>query len=392
MCFAVMEHKRTYGFRNFINDLHLWLGIGSGIIIFLICLSGSLLAFEKEIRQLFTERVELQNTGGPPLSLSQLETAIERTGRGNLRSIYIPVEADRFYEAKIKSFRGQAGGKNFLLNPYTAELIVPPPSAADNFMSFMLRLHRWLLLDSSVGRPIVGVATIIFLLLSFSGLVLWFPKKWKWICFKPALTIKTNAHWKRINHDLHNTLGFYALPIVLIMALTGLCWSFDSYRQAAGDLLGAPIFDRGRSERPVNIAFSRPVGIQKVYEIAQEEFPQKGEIEIMLPSRGKPVYSIRNFNPSTFAPTMADELLLASSGKIISKKIFSDRPLNVQIATLIKPIHTGHVFGIFSKFLYLLACLVATSLPVTGTLIWLNKLNKNRKRTSQQDKGLEKVN
>ena len=41
-----------------------------------------------------------------------------------------------------------------------------------------------------------------------------------------------------------------------------------------------------------------------------------------------------------------------------------------------KAIHTGEVFGTFSKPLYFIACLLATSLPVTGIIIWLNKRNK----------------
>jgi len=52
----------------------------------------------------------------------------------------------------------------------------------------------------------------------------------------------------------------------------------------------------------------------------------------------------------------------------------------VQIASLIKPIHTGQIFGTFSKIIYFIACLIATSLPITGTIIWLNKLKKKRKR------------
>lgn len=373
-----MEHKKTYGFRNFINDVHLWLGIGSGIILFVICLSGSFLVFEKEIKSIFSEKIQLSGTDKPVKSLAQLKSEIEISGVRKLRSLSIPDEAGAFYEVRIKTSAGERGGTTFLLNPYTAEIIAPPASAADDFMFIMLRLHRWLLFDTSIGRPIVGFATIIFLFLSFSGLILWFPKKWKWKCIKPALTIKTNAHWKRINHDLHNTLGFYATPLIIVIALTGLCWSFEGYRETAGELLGAEIFGRGRGEKLQVAPPGRPVGIEKIFAVAQSQFPQKGEIEILFPTRRNPVYSIRKFGPSTFTPAMADQLIISSSGKLLSKDIFREKPFNEKIASLIKPIHTGHVFGTFSKILYFLVCLVATSLPVTGTIIWINKLKKKQ--------------
>ncbi|MGB7842362.1 MAG: PepSY-associated TM helix domain-containing protein [Salinimicrobium sp.] len=373
-----MEHKKKYQFRNFINDLHLWLGIGSGIILFLICLSGSILVFEKEIKGLFSEKIQLSGTDKPVKSLAQLKWEVETSGVGKLRSLIIPGEAGSFYEVQIKKSAGDRGGTTFFLNPYTAEIITPPASAADDFMFTILRLHRWLLFDTSIGRPIVGIATIIFLFLSFSGLILWFPKKWKWNCFKPALTIKTNAHWKRIIHDLHNTLGFYVAPFIIVIALTGLCWSFEGYRDTAEELLGAEIFARGRGQKPEVVPAGKPVRIETIFEIVRSQFPQKGEIEILFPTRRNPVYSIRKFGPSTFTPAMADRLILSSSGKLLSKDIFREKPLNEKIASLIKPIHTGHIFGTFSKVLYLLVCLVATSLPVTGTIIWINKLKKKQ--------------
>ena len=55
-----MKAKKGYSLRKFINDIHLWLGIGSGIIIFLVCLSGTILVFDKEIRAVFTEDIQFQ--------------------------------------------------------------------------------------------------------------------------------------------------------------------------------------------------------------------------------------------------------------------------------------------------------------------------------------------
>jgi len=59
---------------------------------------------------------------------------------------------------------------------------------------------------------------------------------------------------------------------------------------------------------------------------------------------------------------------------------FADKPLNVQIAQSIRSLHTGAIFGTFSKIIYFICCLIATSLPVTGILIWWNKWRKKRKR------------
>ena len=82
----------------------------------------------------------------------------------------------------------------------------------------------------------------------------------------------------------------------------------------------------------------------------------------------------------SWAPVTSDKLIIDVDGTVLKEEWFNDKPLNVQIASLIKPIHTGQIFGTFSKVIYFIACLIATSLPITGTIIWLNKLKKKRKR------------
>jgi uncharacterized iron-regulated membrane protein len=68
----------------------------------------------------------------------------------------------------------------------------------------------------------------------------------------------------------------------------------------------------------------------------------------------------------------------------LESKLFAELPLRQQIGRSIKALHTGEIFGQFSKFLWFLACAVATSLPITGTLIWWNK--RKKKTTRRQPK------
>ncbi|HSI75572.1 MAG TPA: PepSY-associated TM helix domain-containing protein, partial [Lunatimonas sp.] len=37
--------------RRWLNEIHLWMGIASGIIIFLVCLSGTIYTFKEEIQE-----------------------------------------------------------------------------------------------------------------------------------------------------------------------------------------------------------------------------------------------------------------------------------------------------------------------------------------------------
>ena len=371
-----MKKKKSYTFRKLMTDVHLWLGLGSGIIIFLVCFSGTMLVFEEEIKSIFAEELKI-SAQSDKLSIEELQEQMSK--EGTISSIAIPSAETEPYVFRIKTSPRDRRGSSFMVDPYSAKVLKPQKSSLDGFFGSMFRLHRWLLLDSKIGRPIVGVATIIFFFLSITGIIIWFPKKWKWKAFKPGLKIKFSAKWKRINHDLHNTLGFYSCIVLVVMILTGLCWSFGWYRDAGSMVLGTKIFgERGGAKINSKSEDLQVLKIGEIYDISNRELNYSGKTNITLPQDKKGVYQIRKYNDANWSPVTSDNLVLDRDGSVLKKELFKDKPLNVQIATLIKPIHTGAIFGKLSKIVYFLACLIATSLPVTGTIIWWNKFKKKK--------------
>ncbi|GAA4290788.1 PepSY-associated TM helix domain-containing protein [Aestuariibaculum suncheonense] len=374
-----MSKKRAYSFRTFINDIHLWMGIGSGIIIFLVCLSGTFLAFEHEIKEVFLESIEVKEQA-ERASVQHLVESLKASNSGFVTGVTIPSASNEPYKFLVKKDLKERRGSKVLVNPYTSEAYKVEKSGADAFLMVMFRLHRWLLLDINIGRPIVGVATIIFLILSISGLVLWFPKKMKWNQFKQGFKIKTKANWKRINHDLHNTLGFYSCIFILIMAITGLCWPFEGYKEGLGNLIGAKIFDRGSFEYHSEQVSETLISIDEAIAKANEVLNYNGELSVSFPDKRNNYYRFSKIADANWSPVTSDKLYLDTSGKVLNVEWFDDKPLNTKIASLIRPIHTGEIYGTCSKIIYFLACLIGTSLPVTGTIIWINKLKKKNKK------------
>lgn len=376
--------KKKYTLRKFINDVHLWLGIGSGIILFIICLTGTALTFEEEIKSLFSEEMIVS----PKEAVFPIETLTTKLAtEGEVTRVSISPEKVKPYEFSVKINKEDRHGTTFFVDQYNGTYTKSKPNVLDGFFMTMFKMHRWLLLDMSIGRPIVGIATIIFLILSVTGIVLWFPKKklkkLKWKHLKPGFKIAWRAKWKRVNHDLHITLGFYTAIFLVIMSLTGLFWSFEWYKDAGSAVLGTEVFG-GRGGGPKIDSKANPssntVNFAEVIKITESVLPFEGTTVFQIPADEKEVFSIRKYHNQDFLETAVDELKIDRDGTIISKEIFSEKPLNVQIASSIKAIHTGNIFGWFSKTIYFISCLIATSLPVTGVIIWLNKLKKKPKK------------
>ncbi|OKL41040.1 PepSY-associated TM helix domain-containing protein [Pontibacter flavimaris] len=391
---------KKYTLRNLFNDVHLWLGIASGLVLFVVCLTGTIYTFKEEVEELMAPEkytVEVP-ANAEPIATNALIAELEQELQGQVVSISIPGDKASSYSISVAPVaaagakKAEGGGRpaTYFVNPYTGQVVGTPESATAEFFTTVMKLHRWLLLGDSVGRVIVGAATIIFTFLVLTGLVLWFPVKRK--NWKQGLKIKTNAKWKRVNHDLHNTLGFYSSILLLIMALTGLCWSFEWYRDGLSSVMGAEVF-KGRKEKPMAIAAAASTATPEDYiQQANLLLPYAGDLRLSLPADDTTAVVIQKSQTGFFALAAADKVQLNKhNAEPLKVEKFADKPLNKQVVGLIKPLHLGNVYGTFSKILYFIACLVATSLPVTGTMIWINKLRKKSKPKKQARYGTAPV-
>src|SRR5690606_14429963 len=141
--------------------------------------------------------------------------------------------------AAAVGYSGMENGKRtfsvVFMNPYTAAFLKKQQTLGGDefdFFRFIIDGHRALWLPYPIGRPIVGIATLVFLVLLITGIVMWWPKKWKRAARNKSFKIRWNASFKRVNYDLHNVLGFYSLLLALALAITGLVYSFTWFEKA----------------------------------------------------------------------------------------------------------------------------------------------------------------
>jgi len=411
--------------RKLFNDIHLWSGLTCGLVVIAVCFSGTVYVFNTEITEWGAPhlyQVE-PDEGQQRMAADSLLKKVEATA-GKVTRVTVPAALDRTYEFTVQAEGGAGRGRGvtYFVNPYSGEIVgsSKDKNSAREFMSTMFSLHRWLLLDKietpiidglenrKLGSMITGWATILFTLGCLTGLVIWFPQKARH--WRQGLKIKWKAGWKRVNHDLHNTLAFYAVFFLLLMGLTGPQWSFTWYRTGLQKTLGtykeAPAAARqpgngnneARKGKGTAVAAVAMMPIDHYIKAADSLLPYSGNCSIALPAEPGAKTIITKTKTGFFAPAAGDRITIdPATGKTVKLEIFSDKPFNERIAGSIKAIHVGNVYGTFTKILYFLACLIATSLPITGTMIWINKMKKGSKRRikgakaamPQQDEALQ---
>ncbi|MBQ5888272.1 MAG: PepSY domain-containing protein [Bacteroidaceae bacterium] len=225
--------------RKFFRKLHLWVSVPFGVVITITCFTGALLMFEDEVTALCRDDVASVTPSGEPLPLDVL---VERVDTAlptdvDVTGFVVSDSSDEAYKVNLSKPKRSA----VYVNQYTGEI-----TGRDERLPFfqtVFRLHRWLM-DSKPGdgkvfwgKMIVGTSTLAFVVILITGLVIWWPRNRKMLKNRLHIVVKKGKN--RFWHDLHVAGGFYAMLLLLVMALTGLTWSFEWYRNGVYDMLGA---------------------------------------------------------------------------------------------------------------------------------------------------------
>ena len=227
--------------KKALRKIHLWLSVPTGIIITLVCFSGAMLVFEKEITEAIKpELYFVKEAKGEPIPMQELMERVEETLPDSVSISGVTVFADstRTYQVSLTKPRRAS----IYVNQYTGE--VTGRSERLPFFDTMFHLHRWLLGSSSgVGKLLTGICTLVLVFILITGILMWLTNRNKPL--KASLAIHVTKGWGRFWHDLHVAGGIYATIFLLAMALTGLTWSFSWYRTGFYACFGVESSEKG---------------------------------------------------------------------------------------------------------------------------------------------------
>ncbi|MEM7659589.1 MAG: PepSY-associated TM helix domain-containing protein [Bacteroidota bacterium] len=398
-----INKKRKLRFKPFIGTIHLWLGLVSGLVVFLVATSGAIMVFEKEIRFLtgtasYDRTVPFQHKAKAPPSQIFEKAIAELPEGGEYCYFYTGSKPNNvvvtWYYHPGREPEIPAGYREVLQHPYTAE-VIQNTLWEGGFWGFMVKFHTTLLLPYEIGHQVVGWSTVIFLFMLLTGLILWFPKNKKG--YRQRFSIKWGASKKRVTYDLHNVLGFYAMTVLLVIGLTGLVWSFETVREGIYTIASGG--EEMPSPAPPTSAWTQESALQSPAELgrmidslaslsqAQYESVYRMTVSYPLDSVGSISVGIMTEKGKNY--DRHDEFAYDRySGALLHSEKWADQNGGERIMHLNYPIHLGLIGGWPTKILAFLASLIAASLPITGFYIWWGrrrKKKKTRKRVSKSE-------
>ena len=420
-------------FKKTFFQIHWFLGITAGLILSLIGVTGAIYSYEQQILKWINQEsyvVQAQQQAKlSPVQLYQHFTAQDPTVQIN--SITIAKDPTASSTVNIAK-EGERRGYNMMVNPYTAQVL--PDIRGREFFQFIQQLHRTLTLGP-IGKQITGACTLMLIFFVLSGLYLRWPKKHslrQWLFVKPKLKGR-NFIW-----DLHAVVGTWVVIFYLILACTGLYWSYDWWRSGMFKVMGVeqpkPQMEEGgkrgggeannhRQNRDNHRAQGNPEQRQTAQgNLTAQDRAGNSELRNRSDRNEQPRATLsadqiqlaltqtwtgfnqqvgRNYSTLTInLPKKADGSIELSfvdpvaqherarnsatynyqTHKIEKLELYEDKKLNEKIMSSMLPVHRGSFFGPVYQFMAMLAALAMPLFFVTGWMLYL-KRRKQKKLT-----------
>lgn len=373
--------------KKLIGNIHLWLGLISGLFVFIIAITGSIYAFKEEIENAsqsyrFVEAQEKQFL--PPTHIIKIaENALPN------KHVHAVVYGGKKQSAKAIFYSETAKYYDFVyINPYSGKVLKIRDENA-SFFRFILNGHFYLWLPPEIGQPFVACTTLVFFVMLLSGIFLWWPRAKNGR--RQRFKIKWNARWRRKNYDLHSILGFYIFALAFVFAITGLVWGFQWFNKIYYSAIsGGKQFIEYQSPKSSYSAKTLPqAAIDRVWQKLLIESPSNSMIEIHTPEDSSSSIATNvNPNPATYWQTdfrYFDQYTLQELDVNHIWGRYNNLSKADKLLRMNYDIHVGSIWGLPGKILACLASLIIASLPITGFLIWYG-----RKKLSKTNNEIKK--
>lgn len=393
--------KKTKGvFKKYMLKIHLWLGLLSGIIVLIVSLLGAFFVFNEDISaylrkdMMFHGETDIVNKKPIPLrELKDLVNAQITNEEVTAEEVTIPLDPNRSYQFGL--FKADAEGWNYFdtylifktvyVNQYTGKVIAVDDILESPFF-FSMILHRSLLLKSSVGGTVVGVSTIIFVVMLVTGIILWWPKNKNMRKQRFWFRWKKVKGWRRKNYDVHNILGFYSSILALIVAITGIMYSFRItmswiYFLINGFSMHSPDYSHFKTIAPESMETTTTV--DRIADKVREHYPNAFSFGIDLEDHENADHHHDNmtirikdheFKYNDSHIMIFDE----HSGELLFNRPHNERLLADRATGATYDLHVGAFFGMPGKIIAFILSLICASLPITGFIIYWGRRNKKK--------------
>lgn len=395
--------------------LHRYAGLSMALFLFVVGLTGSLLAFNTELERVFAPQLFAKSEAGVPrldfATLADAAQAIVPEGRVINVSLTEPDQVRVDFLPRIDPATGRPyplGFDDFFLDPWTGKELGRRKNGdlsqgRINVMPFLYDVH-WRLAAGNFGQWILGIVAVIWTVDCFVGFYLTLPRGRGgfWQRWKYAWCVKWNASAYRVNFDLHRAGGLWVWAMLFIFAWSSVMMNIRPlYERAMSAIFvyetpekALMISARANDSPRLDWRAAQTVGERLIEEESRRAgFTVSEALGLGYdPELGAYFYDVRSsLDVFERSPKGGSTSVMFDGDTGALRYLWQPTGLHSgnTVESWLYALHMTRVFGrAYQVFVCLLGVLVAT-LSVTGVYIWWKKRNgRIRAATSIEPKAL----
>jgi uncharacterized iron-regulated membrane protein len=351
--------------------VHSFTGVITGMMLFVICFSGSWAVVSQELDWLVNPALRV-TPGETRASWGELAAVVEKAYPGaELLWLEAPRHAAATATALIDA--AEAGLTQVHLNPYTAE--VTGQSSFVDFQRFLRNFHMSLFQLGGVGLYLVCAFSITLWLSLISALS--FYRRW-W-----TRGFRFRGGGRALLSETHKLVGLWSLWFLALMALTGTWYLIEAARLDLGDgkfshagIGGSAVH---RVPEPQTPAIGPPLPMDRLIALIRAARP---ELDIRLVGPGL------SHAGALYVEGDAGHLLVrnranfvhidTASGEILYRQDATALPAYWRWSETADPLHFGDFGGLWSKLIWFVFGLLLSGLVFSGTWLHARRLAASR--------------
>jgi uncharacterized iron-regulated membrane protein len=392
--------------RTVLFWFHLAAGITAGGVVLIMSATGVALTYEKQVLE-WADRGAWSappSSGAARLSPETLLARVRET-QPEAAPTTLTLHADAAAPATVT----MAGQRALLVDPYTGDVIGPPPSRLRSFFRAMTSWHRWLAAGGegrATGKAITGAANLAFLFLVVSGIYIWVPRLWSRTQFRNVLWFRRGVQGRARDFNWHNVIGIWsAVPLALVVlgaVPISYPWANNLVYRLVGEEPPAPAQARpagppenaGRDgiqgqarqqDAAAPIAAPDFTGIDRAYAVALEQSPEWRAVSIRIPNAAQRSVSLTIDKGYGGQPQKRGTLTVTRAGDVERWETFADLSAGRRLRSWLRFVHTGEYYGLTGQTIAGLVSAGGVGLVWTGLALAVRRFanwlaNRSRQR------------
>ncbi|MEN7548158.1 PepSY-associated TM helix domain-containing protein [Rapidithrix thailandica] len=347
--------------RKTFYNIHSWVGITAGLLLFIICWSGSIAVFSNEIDWLLNPNIQsnFTTTHNQPVDWQKAYDSFHnRYPDAKLGELTEPPKSGY----SINGWGRKASGQLFRFYLDPASYQIKAETTYFNVQRFFRSFHMSLfdprvsqIFGVNLGYFIVGCFGLILMVSTITGFL--FYKKWRSGFFQ----LNLNKGARRLWSDAHKLIGLWSLWFGLLIGITGTWYLLEWW------LPEPPHVDT--SERVIKDKETY-LSIDQLTKLANNKYPELKIQRLFFHNYDKGLLSFEGDDGSLLVRKRTAHIILdTQSGKAIELQKPKNLPVYERWWETVDLLHFGNFAGLWSKGLYFIFGIALSILSLTGAYL-----------------------